>query len=893
MEPGNNDVNMKKAFTSSLLAIIVLAGCQINEISESQEELPIRESKPFIAIIEDDGVGNETRTTLDYIGHVLWKQGDQINIFAGSVFSECYQVTDESEGKTYAALTRMPGYGWGSPIDNNVAFYPYASTAQILSYGSYYVISEIELPATQTYAERSFGNGAFPMAAITSTTEEVNLTFKNVLGGLKLQLKGTATITSIAITGNNDEILCGDAEVTVANGSYPSINLTDASAKTVTLDCGGGVTLDPELATPFIIALPPITMTGGFTVVVTDSESRKMEIKTTKPQTIFRSGLLKMPAVDYEAQQLSEDALSGLFRVSKNRLVHFSKGNLRYTVATSTWDFYPNQYDYAQDYESDVISLHTWGYSASNSIIPDGTTINTERSSGNLSSAEDWGSLIEGGNVWRTLTIDEWIYLLNTRLASTVGAVNNARFIKCVVNIDNDPVNGLLLFPDVFTLPTGISITDSYINSNAWSDYLQSFSASETQALFDAGCVFLPAAGSRSGSSVTSGNTGAYWSSTAQNDYLAYFMPFSEAPFTASSSNGRDMGQSVRLVCNMILEENVLITSIEMDYTSTTLEIGESDTLPIRILPFNATNEALLWTSSDTDVATVDQEGRVTAIAVGSTTITATATDGSGVFDTCSVTVTEQTAHTNALLGEFSIDSYGKTIRFSQGNLRYTVATSTWDFYPHQYDYAHNYESDVISLHTWGYNANNSIIPNGATINIEKSSGNLSRAEDWGSQIGDGLTWRTLTTDEWQYLILTRSASTVGTVSNARYVKCVVNNDNDPVNGLLLFPDVFTLPTGISITDSYINSTAWAGYVQSFSTSETRALFDAGCVFLPAAGNRSCSSVTSGTTGAYWSSTAESDYTVYIMTFGNAPFAAYSSNGRDMGQSVRLVYDPL
>ena len=73
MEPGNNDVNMKKAVTSSLLAILVLAGCQINEISELQEELPVRESKPFIAIIEDDGVGNETRTTLDYIGHVLWK----------------------------------------------------------------------------------------------------------------------------------------------------------------------------------------------------------------------------------------------------------------------------------------------------------------------------------------------------------------------------------------------------------------------------------------------------------------------------------------------------------------------------------------------------------------------------------------------------------------------------------------------------------------------------------------------------------------------------------------------------------------------------------------------------------------------------------------------------
>ncbi|MDD6151856.1 MAG: Ig-like domain-containing protein, partial [Bacteroidales bacterium] len=127
----------------------------------------------------------------------------------------------------------------------------------------------------------------------------MNLKFKNVLGGLKLQLKGTASIASISITGNNNEVLCGAAEVTVANGNTPSINLTDASAKTVTLDCGAGVALNSETATPFIIALPPITMIGGFTVIVTDTEGKQMEIKTTKSQTITRSSLLKMPAVNY------------------------------------------------------------------------------------------------------------------------------------------------------------------------------------------------------------------------------------------------------------------------------------------------------------------------------------------------------------------------------------------------------------------------------------------------------------------------------------------------------------------------------------------------------------------------------------------------------------------
>lgn len=290
---------MKKLLAYSLLATFVAYGCQVKEVIENtQESQP--EAKVFTAVIEDNTSG-DTKTSLDGEGNVLWKQGDQVSIFAGSTVNEQYQVSDASDGKTAATLNKVGGGGFvaGTEIDNNVAFYPYASTAEIAKSGSNYVISEIELPATQNYAAGSFGNGAFPMAAVTSSTEDMNLKFKNVLGGLKLQLKGTATITSITVTGNNNEILCGDAEVTTSYGSVPSIALSDASAKTVTLDCGAGVALNTVTATPFIIALPPITMTGGFTVLVTDSEGKQMEISTSKSQTIPRSSLLRMPVVNY------------------------------------------------------------------------------------------------------------------------------------------------------------------------------------------------------------------------------------------------------------------------------------------------------------------------------------------------------------------------------------------------------------------------------------------------------------------------------------------------------------------------------------------------------------------------------------------------------------------
>lgn len=289
---------MKRILFFILLAILAVCSCQDKMIVENIPE-PLLEDIVFTATIED-GTTGETKTSLDADWNVLWKQGDQVSIFAGSTVNEQYQVTDASDGKTSASLYKIPGgFVAGTAIDNNVAFYPYNSNTSIEKRGNTYIISNIVLPEYQVYSEASFGNGAFPMAAVTSSTEEKNLIFKNIYGGLMLKLKGSATIAAIRITGNNQEILCGNAEVTVSPGSVPSISLNDASAKTITLVCGTGVELNPDTATPFIIALPPITFTKGFKVLVVDTEGEQMEISTSKSLTITRSTILKMEAVDY------------------------------------------------------------------------------------------------------------------------------------------------------------------------------------------------------------------------------------------------------------------------------------------------------------------------------------------------------------------------------------------------------------------------------------------------------------------------------------------------------------------------------------------------------------------------------------------------------------------
>ena len=300
---------MKKILASGLIAALAICGCQVKEEYEFAPE-----GKVFTATTEAyiaDGV--ETKTSMDSEGNVLWKRGDQVSIFAASTLNEHYQVTDASDGKTAAAMNKVEGTGFvaGGEIPNNVAFYPYAVNTGIAKKSGGYVISDIALPETQNYAEASFGNGAFPMVAVTASTMDYNLKFKNVLGCLKLRLTGTAAIASISITGNNNEILCGDAEVTVSTTTTPEISLTDASSTTVTLDCGDGVQLNETAATAFIIALPPMTMTGGFTVIVTDTQGASMEIKTTKTQTITRSNILAMPTIAANAFILTTGTENG------------------------------------------------------------------------------------------------------------------------------------------------------------------------------------------------------------------------------------------------------------------------------------------------------------------------------------------------------------------------------------------------------------------------------------------------------------------------------------------------------------------------------------------------------------------------------------------------------
>ena len=90
------------------------------------------------------------------------------------------------------------------------------------------------------------------------------------------------------------------------------------------------------------------------------------------------------------------------------------------------------------------------------------------------------------------------------------------------------------------------------------------------------------------------------------------------------------------------IEVKQLVEEIEIACERTCLHVGTSINLTTEVKPDNAVDKRVTWSSSDNNIATVDQNGTVTGKALGETTITATAEDGSNVIGTYQVVVAKE-----------------------------------------------------------------------------------------------------------------------------------------------------------------------------------------------------------------------------------------------------------
>ena len=228
----------------------------------------------------------------------------------------------------------------------------------------------------------------------------------------------------------------------------------------------------------------------------------------------------------------------GVFSISSTEKVKFSAGNLLYQASTNTWRFANNQYDILAESNNNIsktydgwIDLFGWGTGSN--------PTNSSDSDDKYTSFHDWGINEIGGdsaNTWRTLTQQEWYYLINRTNLYGIAQVNG--------------IDGLILLPDDWTSPEGIVFKSRYDTTGELGYEYQTFTIQQWLKMEENGAVFLPASGQRSGKKWNMYANQWYWSSSRYMNYTgAWFLTFSSKSVSTNKySNGMSYGCPVRLV---------------------------------------------------------------------------------------------------------------------------------------------------------------------------------------------------------------------------------------------------------------------------------------------------------------------------------------------------------
>ena len=598
---------MKKLFFAVFAVMLALCSCQMDELDGYVEE------DVLYVKIEDSSA---TKTYMGAGNKVLWSDGDQIAAYLKSYDVQKYQVTGESVGNSSAIFTKVSGNassGNSSP-QHNLAFYPYSLVSGFSQSGNNYV-AEVTIPSSQTYNSESFDDGFFPMAAVS---KDNTLSFRNICGAVNLRLIGSQKVKSVSLSGNSGEKISGAGTVTVyPDNSAPYLKLKSSASSSVTLDCGDGVQLNESQATSFVIVLPPVNFSKGFTITVTDSEGEEYEIKTDKSNSVSRSNIHAIPVQTLGENFGETDAPEYIDEYGVNQGPGVEIDGVVW--APVNCGYHETDYKYGKLYQWG----RKYGQGYSGSIYDINGNYVEKYSDATVPSIESGPvSLIVGqsknnSNVFYTSDCPFCNY---DWLSPQSGNLWNAGSESDPVKTEYDPC------PAGWRVPTDEELDNLIDNYSSWTigekDQVGRWFSGLSSYSSNSPRIFLPAAGyhyDTNGDARSRGSSGYYWSSRP-NSHISNYTSLDSGKAQMSSTD-RAKGSSVRCVHDQ--SELITVSSVIINNSSLTMEIGETQTLSATITPSNANHKTAYWCSDDEAIANVDGDGKVTAVSSGVATITA------------------------------------------------------------------------------------------------------------------------------------------------------------------------------------------------------------------------------------------------------------------------------
>jgi len=505
--------------------MLTLAGCMLAAAC-SKENNGLLE-------LSAEGYGSAAKTSVSGLT-VQWESGDQVRLNRST-----YSVS-VSDGKAYVSSS-LSGevYGW-SPA--SLVGATWTRTSHVLSF-----TFPSEYTCTYSAGRQKID---LPMAAYASSASD-GVCFRHLSAGIRVlttNLTEQALVLDSVVVSSALYKLSGYVTATLADDAAPAIEAESGSGRVV-VRMGEDVSLAASHADTVEVQVPIRPIGEGDLTIEVYAHRRGDAVSISGVPTVYKSvryhfsgthsssalgrNVLLTAGVRLGESTPSEEVDHSLFSVAAERKVRFAKGNLQYT--DGAWQFAADQYTTLAGQSDDGRDLFGWGTSSNPNLISSST--------GDYTTFNDWGNnTISGATGFRTLTAEEWAYLLGSR--------GSASYAKA--NLMGEHY-GLILLPDDYEHPSGLAaiVGLNEEGNNSWS--ANQYTSGEWAQMEAAGAVFLPAAGYRvagGNNMISAGSQGCYWSSTASGTNNATRLLFNETELTASNTNSRSVGCSVRLVKN-------------------------------------------------------------------------------------------------------------------------------------------------------------------------------------------------------------------------------------------------------------------------------------------------------------------------------------------------------
>lgn len=586
MKNGKNSDDMKR--------LVLWAGALLTLAAFScsrETEALVTEDLTFSAVWAD---GSGTRTALQENGtSIWWTAGEEINVFFGTFSSGKFTSTngDPQELVQFRGTLDVMTGTVETPGGELAywAVYPYDASNTFDGEGV-----TLSVPASQTGLEGTFEDKFFPAVAVS---QNFALAFYNVCGGARFSVSQEG-IQSVTFKATGGESLVGTAKVAFGEDGKPvTKSITDGSAEvTVTAPEGGFVPGKHYFAVFF-----PQVLSKGLSMTFR-TKAGDASWSLDKPVTVNRA---RFGVLDEKDQDL-------VFGIPVPEAV-----DLGLSVAWASFNIGASKPEAFGDYFAwgETEPYYEAGYAQSPSPV--------------------WKAGKEAGYFWSSY---RWCAGESNSLTKycSLAEFGKNGFTDEVTVLDPADDVAALAFGEKWRMPL-LSEVEELMEECTWTWTTLGGVNGYRVTGPNGNAIFLPAAGYRYLASFLGGGALGYYASASLDEerpLAAHNLTFDSSNVLDNSAM-RSYGLSVRPVFG---NRAVPVESVTLSPTELMMPIGPTAPLSATVLPENATNNKVSWSSSDETVATVSSTGVVTGVAAGTAIITVTTADG-GKTATCAVTV--------------------------------------------------------------------------------------------------------------------------------------------------------------------------------------------------------------------------------------------------------------